>query len=92
MILPKVIYEDENLLVLDKPSGLVVHSNGKTNEYTVASFVKERNKEMFLCMAEDMVTDDVIVIELFWKHISRDTREYSFTIFRVKKIFLNLHM
>ena len=62
MILPKVIYEDENLLVLDKPSGLVVHSNGKTDEYTVASFVKERNKEM-IGVGENMITDDGVVIE-----------------------------
>ena len=67
MILPKVIYEDENLLVLDKPSGLVVHSNGKTNEYTVASFVKERNKEM-IGVGEDIITDDGVVIERLYTY------------------------
>ena len=62
MITPTIIYEDENLLVLDKPSGLVVHSNGEGNEYTLASFVKERNKEM-IGVGENMFTEKGVLIE-----------------------------
>jgi len=31
-----IIYEDKNLLVLNKPSGLMVHGDGKTKEITLA--------------------------------------------------------
>ncbi|MDD5050640.1 MAG: RluA family pseudouridine synthase [Candidatus Pacebacteria bacterium] len=36
---PKVIFEDKDVLVLNKPSGLVVHADGKTKETTVADWV-----------------------------------------------------
>lgn len=39
---PKVLYEDTNILVLNKPAGLAVHGDQKTvNEKTVASFLIE---------------------------------------------------
>ncbi|MFT6361594.1 MAG: 23S rRNA-/tRNA-specific pseudouridylate synthase, partial [Candidatus Paceibacteria bacterium] len=28
----EILFENENLLVINKPSGLVVHSDGKTDE------------------------------------------------------------
>ncbi len=41
-----VIYENENLLVLDKPSGLAVHKDGKRDEYTLADWVLENYQEL----------------------------------------------
>ncbi len=29
---PTILYEDINILAIDKPAGIVVHSDGKTNE------------------------------------------------------------
>lgn len=38
----KIIYEDENILAINKPAGLVVHSDGRTEEESVASwFLRE---------------------------------------------------
>ncbi len=37
----KIIYEDENIVAINKPAGLVVHSDGKTDEKTVADWVLE---------------------------------------------------
>lgn len=34
-----VIHEDENVLVINKPSGISVHGDGKTEEYTVADWI-----------------------------------------------------
>jgi len=34
-----ILYEDENLLVISKPAGLVVHSDGKTKEQSVSDWV-----------------------------------------------------
>ena len=36
---PKVLYEDDSMLVLDKPAGLVVHPDGKTKEKTVTDWL-----------------------------------------------------
>ena len=37
----KIIYENEEVLVVNKPAGLVVHSDGKTNEPTLVDFILE---------------------------------------------------
>lgn len=37
----KILYEDEYVLVLDKPTGLIVHSDGKTEESNLADWVLE---------------------------------------------------
>jgi 23S rRNA pseudouridine1911/1915/1917 synthase len=39
---PTILYEDKDLLALDKPSGLVVHGDGKTKEPTVADWLVEK--------------------------------------------------
>jgi 23S rRNA pseudouridine1911/1915/1917 synthase len=36
----KVIYEDEGLIVIDKPSGLVVHSDGRTEEKSLIDWLE----------------------------------------------------
>lgn len=43
---PKIIYEDENLIVLDKPSGLLVHHDGKNNEYALTDWLLEKYPDM----------------------------------------------
>lgn len=37
-----VLYEDEHVLVLNKPAGISVHGNGKTKEYTVADWILKK--------------------------------------------------
>ena len=36
---PTIIHEDEQLLVIDKPAGLVVHGDGRTEEVTLADWI-----------------------------------------------------
>jgi len=36
---PKIIYEDDDVLVIDKPADLVVHSDGRTKEESVAGWI-----------------------------------------------------
>lgn len=43
---PKIIFEDDNFLILDKPSGLVVHSDGRTKEETLADWILANRPEM----------------------------------------------
>lgn len=42
---PTILYEDSNILVVDKPSGLVVHSDGRTTEATLVDWVLEKYPE-----------------------------------------------
>jgi len=39
----KILYEDENLLAINKPAGLVVHSDGKSKEPTVVDWILKKN-------------------------------------------------
>ena len=36
-----VIYEDENILAVNKPAGIAVHPDGRTKEYTLSDWVAE---------------------------------------------------
>jgi len=42
----QVIYEDENIVAVNKPSGLVVHSDGKTKEETLVDWVLGKYPEI----------------------------------------------
>lgn len=42
----KIIYSDKYFLAVDKPSGLVVHSDGRTTEETLDDWVKENFPEL----------------------------------------------
>ncbi len=41
----QIIYEDESIVAINKPTGLVVHSDGKTNEPSVVDWVLENYPE-----------------------------------------------
>lgn len=43
---PVILFEDKNYLVVNKPSGFVVHSDGRTKEETLADWVLENRPEM----------------------------------------------
>lgn len=42
---PTVIYEDANVVIIDKPAGLIVHSDGRTEEPSVAEWVAGKYPE-----------------------------------------------
>jgi 23S rRNA pseudouridine1911/1915/1917 synthase len=42
---PTILYEDADVLVIDKPAGLVVHSDGRTEESSVAEWMLLRYPE-----------------------------------------------
>lgn len=44
--IPTVIYEDQDVLVLDKPSGLMVHKDGKSQEYVLTDWIIEHYPEI----------------------------------------------
>jgi 23S rRNA pseudouridine1911/1915/1917 synthase len=42
----KIIYENEEVIVINKPAGLVVHSDGKTNKPTLTDWIIENYPEI----------------------------------------------
>ncbi len=42
----KIIYEDEYILALDKPSGLMMHTDGRTKDLTLADWINENYLEL----------------------------------------------
>src|SRR3989338_51990 len=43
---PKILYEDEYILALDKPSGVTVHSDGRSGEPTLVDWINEHYPEL----------------------------------------------
>lgn len=41
-----IIFEDDNYIIFNKPAGLVVHSDGRTNEPTLAGWILENRPEI----------------------------------------------
>lgn len=52
----KVIYEDENILAIDKPAGVSVHQDGKIKDYTIADWVLENYPDL-VNVGEDLEVD-----------------------------------
>lgn len=46
MLKPEIIFEDSEVLVINKPAGLIVHSDGRTEEYSVAEWALEQYPQM----------------------------------------------
>ena len=46
MTSPKIIYEDDSIIVVDKPSGMSVHSDGKSDAPTLVDWLLERFPEI----------------------------------------------
>ena len=42
----KIIYEDENILAVDKPAGLMTHGDGRSKEKTLADLMLEKYPEL----------------------------------------------
>lgn len=45
-MMPEILYEDHDVLVINKPAGLIVHSDGRTDEPSVAEWVVGIHPEM----------------------------------------------
>lgn len=43
---PKILYEDEHIVAVDKPAGLMVHGDGRSSEKTLSDFLIEMFPQM----------------------------------------------
>lgn len=83
----QIIFEDENMIIINKPSGLVVHPFDYSTEYTLVDFFHEKYPEMF--SIENSVTlQDKRIIPLggIVQKLDRDTSGIM-VIAKTKEIF-----
>lgn len=43
----QILFEDKNILVINKPAGMAVHKDGKSDKYTIADWLIEQVPEVF---------------------------------------------
>lgn len=85
-----ILYEDDEVLAVNKPSGLVVHPDGRTKEPTLADWVLEKYPSV-RGVGESIALTEGGVIEK-WGIIHRLDRETSgvLLIAKTQESFLNL--
>lgn len=52
-LLPRVVFEDDDIIVLDKPSGLTVHEGNGTTQSTLVDWLKQNNYPLASCTGEN---------------------------------------
>ena len=75
----RVVYEDEHIIVVDKPSGML-SVPGKLSRMSVQSLLQQKNPAVLLCHRLDMDTSGLIVAakdELTYKHIQKQFLEHT---------------
>ena len=96
VILPNIVYEDDNILIVNKPKKILVHEDAtktaKTLINQVTSYVLKKNKEInfkpILCHRLDYNTSGLIV---FAKSIkSSQAMEDAFKNKKIKKCYIAL--
>jgi 23S rRNA pseudouridine1911/1915/1917 synthase len=69
-----ILYEDDNFLVINKPGGLVVHADGKTEEPTLVDWILTQYPEMRSIGEPIMLSDGRVIFRPGIVHrIDRDT-------------------
>jgi 23S rRNA pseudouridine1911/1915/1917 synthase len=46
MVSPKILYEDKDVLVINKPAGIMVHGDGRTKDKTISDWILKTRPEM----------------------------------------------
>lgn len=61
ILIPKIIFDNEDFLILDKPNGLVVHPFDFSDEYTLLDFLQEKFPQIFDIKNEKKLQDGRII-------------------------------
>lgn len=91
MNLPSIIHEDSNILVINKPTGLVVHPFDYSTEKTLLDFLKSHSPEIF-SIDNSVILQDRRVIKLggIVHKLDRDTTGIM-VIAKKQDVFNELH-
>lgn len=58
----KIVFEDENILVIDKPNGIPVHPTGQFFQNTITEVLKSHGVDAFPCYRLDKVTSGLLIL------------------------------
>ncbi|MDZ4226236.1 MAG: RluA family pseudouridine synthase [Patescibacteria group bacterium] len=59
---PEIIYEDESIVVIDKPAGIIVHPDGRHDYPALTAWLEKRYPEFHLVHRIDRETSGVLVV------------------------------
>ena len=62
MLEPKIIYEDDSLVVVDKPAGVIVHPDGVHDYPALTTWLEETYQEFYVVHRIDRETSGVLVV------------------------------
>lgn len=68
---PTILFEDADLVVVDKPAGMIVHPDGKHDYPALDAWLREKYGEIFLVHRIDRETSGVLAI-------ARNEKSYEF--------------
>lgn len=87
---PTILYEDKEVLVINKPAGLVVHSDGKTEESTLVDWILKKYPKIKEVGEHGRSTDGDVVLRSGIVHrLDRDTSGVMI-VAKTQKSFDNL--
>ncbi len=81
----KILYEDSNILAIEKPSGILVHPDAHSKEETVLDIFKKKYKKLELVHRLDRETSGVMLLAKNEK--AHEFLKRQFTERTVKKIY-----
>ncbi|CAI2010501.1 hypothetical protein SEUBUCD646_0G04200 [Saccharomyces eubayanus] len=58
----KTVFEDENILVIDKPNGIPVHPTGQFFQNTITEVLKSHGVDAFPCYRLDKITSGLLIL------------------------------
>lgn len=59
---PEILFEDDVLVVINKPAGIIVHPDGKHDYPALTSWLEKKYKEFYLVHRIDRETSGVLVV------------------------------
>jgi len=76
-----IIYQDKDLVVINKPAGIVMHPAGKLKSDTLANALKYKFKEFYLVHRLDKDTSGLVLVAL-----SQKVKDYLANLFAARQI------
>ena len=59
---PTILYQDDELLIIDKPAGMIVHPDGRHDYPALDAYLQEKFGEVFLVHRIDRETSGVLIV------------------------------
>jgi 23S rRNA pseudouridine1911/1915/1917 synthase len=82
---PTVIYEDEEIIVVDKPSGMIVYPDGRHDYPALSAWLEKKYGEVFFAHRIDRETSGVLVVAK--NEHTREELQKQFKNHEVKKVY-----